>query len=276
MNIELEKISELLNDYQVDLHSFDSTFIQKTIVKRMEANGLQSSGEYYSLLQKKEKEVDELKDSLYIHYSEFFRNSLTFAYLEQHLLPELIRKKRSEGKNEIRIWSVACAEGQEAYSIAILFDEYNSTIENKISYRIFASDISLTAIENAKKGIYTHEQLGNITLKRFQNYFKKENEVIKILPIFKKNISFSYFDLLSDKILCPIESIYGDFDLIFCCNILFYYNEENRQIILNKIKNCIAENGYLITGETEKEIVKKAEFNNGFSSTAIFQQNNKY
>lgn len=274
--MNIDEINFFFDPYQIDIQKFDSSFVLKTIDKRISSTGQYSKDEYFEFIKNNTEELQILKSSLYIHYSEFFRNSLTFALLEQFVIPEIIRKKTNKKTREIRIWSTACAGGQEAYSIAILLHEILSRTEQKINYRIFASDINVEELEKAKNGVFSADELGNITIKRLNQFFTKKNDLYYISPELKKNIHFSKFDLISDKMLCPEASIFGDFDMVFCCNLLFYYNSEFRNIILDKIQNCISENGYLITGEAEKEIVKKYNFTNIIAPSAIFKRNISY
>lgn len=187
-------------------------------------------------------------------YSEFFRNSLTFAVLERIVLPSLVLKKKNSGRKEIRIWSAACAGGQEAYSVAILLEELKNQGGENPACRIFATDISETRIEEAREGLFSSESLNNVGLKRLNSCFIRQGPRYIVRPELKKYIDFSVFDLLGDPI-CPSASIFGDFDIIFCCNLLIYYKPEPRKTILDKIAGTLAAGGYIVTDETEREIL---------------------
>lgn len=271
MSVEIKKIAEYLKLHQVDANNFDDVFFTKALDKRKENLNLNTYTDYYNYLESNNSEINFLNNSLYVNYSEFFRNNLSFAWLEQLIIPEIIRKKQQRKNKEIRIWSMATANGQEAYSIAMLLDEIISKSDKGVNYRIFATDINAQNIINAQAGIYTSEDIENISLKRLKTYFKKENNHYIVEENLRKNIYFSCFDVVSDKMLCPEASIFGDFDLIFCCNILFYYNINIQNIILEKAKNCISSNAYLITGEVEKEIVNKSGLFTEVYPTSIFR-----
>ena len=90
-------------------------------------------------------------------------------------------------------------------------------------------------------------------MKRAKQWFRKHYETYSVVKKLKKNIDFSVFDLFDDHLSCPPESIFGDFDIVFCANLLFYYKPEFRKIILEKTCNSLAKGGYLITGESERE-----------------------
>lgn len=228
--------------------------------------------EYLNYLENCTEEGTVFRSRLINSYSEFFRNPLTFAYLEQVILPQLIEKKRIKKENEIRIWSAACASGQEAYSIAMLCDELIETKKTDMNYLIFATDIDPNELMKAQRGVYQSATLCKVTLKRIQTYFSLKDENYTISPQLRNQIDFSVFDLLSDQGSCPPASIYGNFDLVFCSNLLFYYKPEFRKRILEKIGNSLTKGGYLITGESEREIIKGNNYREVFVNSAIFQK----
>jgi chemotaxis protein methyltransferase CheR len=111
-------------------------------------------------------------------------------------------------------------------------------------------------------------------MKRAERWFAKSGDYYAVAPDLKKNIDFSEFDLLDQNISSPPASIYGDFDLVVCSNILFYYNETCRKSILQKITNSLSEGGFLITGEAERDILMSNNFLEVFPQSAIFKINN--
>ena len=258
--------------YNHDVSVYDDTFLQNLINDRKRELALVTDIEYQNYLESNTAEAALFKSRLNNSYSEFFRNPLTFAYLEQVILPQLIEKKKIKKENQIRIWSAACASGQEAYSLAILCNELIETKKVDINYLIFATDIDPDELGNAQKGIYQSETLSKVTLKRAQTYFNKKGETYAIVPQLRNRIDFSVFNLISDQGSCPPTSIYGNFDLVFCSNLLFYYKPECRNQMLEKIGSSLAKGGYLVTGETEREIIKRNNYREVFVNSAIFQK----
>jgi len=269
-----QEISDfLLQVRSFDLTKYDAAFVNASLKKRMEETLCASYKEYGCLLMQNSIEQKAFIDSLNIHYSEFFRNPLTFAVLERIVLPSLILQKENTNRRELRIWSAACAAGQEAYSLAILLEELKSYKENLFTYRIFATDQNPARIDEAKAGQYTAEALNNMSLRRAKEWFVKQNEGYVINPVIKANIDFSVFDLLNTQFACPPTSIFGDFDIIVCANLLFYYTPELAARILEKANNCLADEGYFIIGEAEQGIVRKqSAFYSVFPSSAVFQK----
>jgi chemotaxis methyl-accepting protein methylase len=196
-----------------------------------------------------------------IAYSEFFRNQLSWALLEQLILPGILAEKKKSGRGEIRVWSAGCAAGQEAYSIAILLDELTANGDNHaVSFRIFATDRSEPELEAARQGLYDSAAVRNVRQKHIHKYFTRGGDSFRIVDSLRQKVDFSGHDLLDQRLSCPSESIYGDFDLVFCGNLLFYYRPGVRHFILNKLHHCMAPGGYLVTGEAEREIVSNHAF----------------
>jgi len=260
---------------KLDFSKYDLAFFEKSLKQRYEQINCSSEEEYFEVLEKNSSERKKLSESLNINYSEFFRNPLTFAVLEHIVLPEIVRQKIGTKQKEIRIWSAACASGQEAYSLAILLEEMKSYCSEKFTYRIFATDQSELQIHSAQEGKYSASALNNLNFKRVGQWFTKQGEAYTVKRDLKEHIDFLDFDLFDDKLRCPAESIFGDFDIIICANLLFYYKKEFQEVILDKIKNSLAFGGYLITGETEREIVKKNNFSEVFPQSAIFRNDNR-
>ncbi len=248
------QVSQVMKDvYAMDISVYDESFLLKLIDYRLAAIGIKNPSDYSLYLSNNAAEAKNLLRSLNINYSEFFRNPLAFALLGQWILPKLIMEKPVD--SELRIWSAGCAYGQEAYSVAMLLDMAKNYQGHKVPYRIIATDISHSSLNLAAKGKYQEELMQNLRIKDVKEFFVEENKTYKIAPRLKQHITFSYYDLL-DKYTCnPQESIFGDFDLIFCSNLLYYYQPEHQQFILQKIIRALSANGYFITGETEKHTI---------------------
>lgn len=266
-----KNIYEIIYHLQaIDISKYDDSFLAKSFQKRMTDTQCLSIGDYCNYLKKDEKESKILVDSLNINYSVFFRNTLTFAVLERVIFPSILLKKKNNKQKEIRIWSAASAGGQEAYSVAILLEELKSISSDKFDYRIFATDIGKQQISEALTGYYSESSLSFTNLNRINKWFYKQNDSYRIKPELKLNIDFSTFDILDEQYTSPPASIFGHFDLVICANLLFYYKPDFRKIILKKVAGCIAEGGYLVTGETEREILLNFNYREIFPISAIF------
>lgn len=270
---EIGKYIQLIQEqYALDISMYDRSFLEKSIQSRISSTLCGNFDAYLDYMAKVPGEYMLFVNQLTNSYSEFFRNPLTFDYLEQIVLPKLLENTKSRKEKEIRIWSAACASGQEAFSLAILCDELANSGNSELKFRIFATDINSEMLVIAQNGIFQSISLNRVTLKRAQTYFTQKGDIYSISPKIKNQVDFSVFDLLSDQDSCPPASIYGNFDIIFCANLLFYYEPEYRQIILKKVKHCLKPGGYLITGESERDIAKANGFSEVFQNSAIFQR----
>ena len=272
MNEKLKSIANhILMLHGTDISKFNDVFLNKALLRRMKVTLCASEEAYFSYLEQSHFESTVFLNSLQVSYTEFFRNTLTFSVLEKIILPTILLNKSTTARNEIRIWSAACAGGQETYSLAMLLHELSNSSPGKIIFRIFATDQSEIQIKDAQSGEYPESALNNLNLKRVNQWFTKTGNTYSVKPELKENIEFSVFDLLNDKFSCPPTSIYGDFDLIVCANILFYYHPEYQNKIITKTKNCLSDHGYFITGETERELLIQSGFHEVYPQSAIFR-----
>ncbi len=270
---EIKQIKEIIDiimqSQGIDISTYEDAFLKKTLQNRIAASKCESIEEYCTLLKQSCTESNLLIASLQNNYSEFFRNALTFAVLEHIVLPSLMQKKKNK---EIRIWSAACAQGQEVYSMAMLLEELRNGDKAKFKYRIFATDKCDKQINKAGIGKYQSSALNNINFRRAEKWFTQHRDTYTIKPQLKAYIDFSVFDLLDKNSGSPSASIFGDFDIAFCANLLFYFKPKNQKQIVNKISKTISDGGYLITGEAEREILLNLDFKEVFPQSGIFQK----
>lgn len=268
----IQEVTQIMKEtYAKDLTIYDYAFLLKSIERRILAINVKKL-DYGLYLLKNRDEADQLMASFKITYTQFFRNSLTFSVLEHLILPHLLSQRPE--KTEIRIWSAGCSTGQEAYSIGILLEEMLAASSKSMRFRIFATDLSPEVLALAREGIYDEDEISNLKLKYLKKYFVKNEEIYRVNHQLKRNIDFSIYDLLDQHSINPPDSIFGDFDIIFCSNLLFYYQTDVRRTIVKKLKRSLADEGYLITGEAESRFVEKdAELKMITPSSTVFQIN---
>lgn len=254
-----------------NLSRFNTAFLEMAAQRRMNELQLNSLKAYHSFRDANESERKKFLTSLQISYSEFFRNGLTFAVLERIVLPQIVLKCLKSGRREIRLWSAACAGGQEAYSLAILLEEIKEKRNNDFSYRIFGTDLDVRQIECAKKGEYAYADIQNISMKRASRWFSERGGVYSALPELQEFINFTVFDLMNESMAAPPNSIFGDFNLVLCANVLFYYNNQYREIILKKLQNGLGIDGVLVTSESERDIVMNYGYREVYPQSAVFR-----
>lgn len=239
----------------LEVSRYDRSFLAKTVEKRRLAAVCATPADYMQRLSGDRAEAEALFGSLVIHYSELFRDPLTFAQLEQRILPELAAKKEVSDHTELRIWSAGCAAGQEAYSLAILLLELSEQRKRPVPFRIFATDNFEAQLALARDGVYPEAAMRNVRLGHLTRWFSRQGPAYLAAPALRERVDFSVHDLFSERGASPPESIFGEFDLVLCCNVLFYYRLAGRQLILDKLQRSLAPGGYLVTGEAERDIV---------------------
>jgi chemotaxis protein methyltransferase CheR len=263
----------MFDKYQIDISMFSDSLILNVIENRMSQRNEVQYEKYLQFLTNNPSEADQLKNSLANSYSTFYRNPLTFAFLYQYVLPRIIADKVTNNNNEIRIWSAGCASGQEAYSLAMITDDLLKHTNTKTWFSIFATDNLPPELEAARQGIYNPEELKNVPYGFIDTYFQKKGDAYLVSDHIKQHVEFSEFDLLNSTTSAPPTSIFGDFDLVMCCNVLFYYKPAIQKMMLEKFHRSLAGDGFMVTGEAETGIVNSAAgFRNYMSPAAIFRK----
>ena len=262
----------LMSLYGIDATKYDAYFLERSIQKRIIETHCASEAVYFNLLGNNKKEGEMFLGSLNINCTEFFRNPLSFAVIERIMLPSVVQKRGNAKQKEIRIWSAACAAGQEAYSLAMLMEERINEGNDKLNFRIFVTDEKESQVNAAEEGRYAAADLNNLNMKRVNQWFTHNGDTFTVKNDLKKHIDFSVVDLFSDQLSCPSSSIFGNFDLVICANILFYYKPEYQNKIIKKMSDSLAHGGYLVTGETERDRLLKQNYIEVFPQSAIFQR----
>ncbi len=259
----------------LDISSFEEGFLHKTLERQGEAAGCKSQKEYLELLSKNGAEAAALFEALHVVYSEFFRDGVTFSLLEARIFPALSVSAERSGRKGLRIWCAGCAAGHEAWSVAMLLEELSVSRGRQVSYMIFGTDISEPALDLARAGLYSAVAVKKVKKLHLDKYFTSQGDSFLVSKSIRERVKFSKLDLLDRGLSCPAISVYGDFDLILCNNVLIYYNGGARRFILNKLESCLAPHGYLVTGEADRIIVDRFGGFREFSApAAIFSSDN--
>jgi chemotaxis protein methyltransferase CheR len=178
------------------------------------------------------------------NHTYFMREPEHFYYFRDKVLPFL----RQEITNrDLRIWSAGCATGEEPYTLAMLIDEFFGTEKKSWDAKILATDISLKALEEAKKGIYSNKDIAPIPALWRSNYFKKlDSEISTVTDAIKEEVLFRRFNLM-DKTF----SFKKKFHVIFCRNVMIYFNNETKHELVSKFYDLTEKGGYLFIGHAE-------------------------
>lgn len=182
-------------------------------------------------------------DAMMTNETFFFRDRIPFDNFRDVILPKLMEAR--EKQRRIRIWCAAASTGQEPYSLAMLLDEEMKKLAGW-NVEILATDLSSAAIATAREGSYTQfEVQRGLPIAYLLRYFMNESERWKINEYLRSKVQFQEFNLLSDfKHL-------GQFDIIFCRNVLIYFDVETKKDVLRRLSGALAKDGFLIMGSAE-------------------------
>lgn len=244
-------LDHLLHVRGVDFACCHPSMLERRIGQRMAAAGCVDLVQYHERLLADPTELDALLDAVTIKFSRFFRDPLTFELLAERVLPDLVLNKLRRRDASLRVWSAGCAMGEEPYSVAILLREVLARENGAMSLHIFATDVDQRALNTAKEAVYRSESLENVRYGHVARHFDAEGEAFRLHDEIRGLVSFSIHDILDRRHRVPAESIFGNFDLVLCRNLLIYFNAESQIRIFERLHQALVPGGWLVLGEVE-------------------------
>jgi len=239
---EFKKLSELIYERcGIKLGPEKKTLLQARLGKVLRKEGLPSYEAYYRkvVMDRTGRELVRLIDLVTTNFTQFFREAQHFNFLREHVLKEMKRM----GARGIYIWSAACATGEEPYSIAILLLESKEIAGWR--REVLASDVSAQALEFAREGVYPQERLKGIPPEWREKYFEEVEGGYRVKEKVKGMVDFRRLNLLSPP---PWRSC---FDVIFCRNVMIYFDRPTKQRVLGHLWQALKPGGYLFVGHAE-------------------------
>lgn len=215
------------------------SILESRLRERLREKKLQTPAEYYAILIRDREELKLLLDSVTTNLTRFFRNQAHFDAIEHFVVPELLKLRASERK--LRFWSAGCSTGEEPYTIAMLLKHILPVGWN---YEVTASDISLKSLMVGKEGFYPETRVQGIPDEYLAKYFEKRPNGYQIKDEIKKTIRFDYHNLKND-------SGQRGLDVVFCRNVLIYFDTETRRKVVQAFSERLREGGYLLLGHSE-------------------------
>lgn len=251
-NSEYEKLSNLLEKKTgIQLPLSKKIMLMVRLNKRLKSLGINNYDSYYNYLMTIEGDQIELENAINAistNKTLFFREDQQFGYLEKKVIPLFLNKRELMNK-KLNIWSAGCSSGEEPYTLAMILENSNY-INNDILYSIMATDISTKVLEKAKKAIYHKKDINAIPLEFQKKYLLrgkyKYDGLYSIVPEVKKNITFKKHNLMD-------QTFYnmGKMDIIFCRNVIIYFNKEIQHELIEKFYSVLRPGGFLFIGASE-------------------------
>ncbi|CAH9054118.1 Chemotaxis protein methyltransferase [Pseudoalteromonas sp. CIP111854] len=228
--------------------------VYSRIARRIRANGLTSFKQYIALVDNdSEQEFSHFINAITTNLTSFFRESHHFEHLSNVLVSEMI--KRNSASKRVRIWSAGCSTGEEPYSIAM-------TIQGRFptdwDVKILATDLDSSVLAKAQEGVYSARSINGLEQEELRKWFLKsaDGESYKVKPTLQSLISFKRLNLLESW---PMK---GPFDLIFCRNVLIYFDKETKDKLFSGYHRLLTPSGHLFIGHSETMGKEHTEFIN--------------
>lgn len=225
-----------------DFSRYKTSTILRRIGRRMQMHQIESLHKYLELLREHKDEPTDLFNDLLITVTEFFRDTEVFDAISEKVAPALFAEKGPQ--DSIRVWSVGCSTGEEAYSLAMVLSEQAARFENPPRIQIFASDLHDRSLAMAREGIYPAEIAACISQDRLDRFFHKENGHYRIRRDLREMVVFAAHDLLRDP---PFAHL----DLVVSRNVLIYLQREAQHDVMNMFHYALKPGGWLVLGTSE-------------------------
>lgn len=199
--------------------------------------------------------LDLLAEYLTIGESYFFRHKECLDLLITKVMPGIIATAEKE-ERDIAVWSAACANGEEPYSLAIMFEQL--ILPKKIKIKIYASDVNQSFLKRAQTGIYTEWAFRELPDSHRSQYFEKLDKYsYELVPRIRKRVEFFHYNLLHPfKHPLPCRQ----FDVILCRNVLIYFNEKQVELVMHEFDQCLTEHGWILTSPAEVGGISRKTF----------------
>lgn len=241
---------------EIGLHltSQKKSLVLHRLSSRIQELGLPGFKEYLSYVRSNtsgaENERQFLFDKITTHTTRFFRESKQFELLQERLLPDLIKSKAGSSTKKLTIWSAGCSTGEEAYTLAMVLEQFKRDQKAAFDYKITANDISRKVIQVARKGIYGRDVIRQIPKEYRKRYIQHGTgpfeAYVRVHPQIKRNITFHQNNLMN-----PASNPEIACDMILCRNTMIYFSRASRQQLINRFIGNLHKGGYLLTSFTE-------------------------
>ncbi|MDQ2642065.1 MAG: protein-glutamate O-methyltransferase CheR [Pseudomonadota bacterium] len=220
-------------------------YVQRRVVERMQATASDSFAAYFARLRNDADEIEPFVNAFTVNETYFYREDHQLACLARDLLPDRIRmKRRGEG---IRIWCVPCSTGEEPYSIAIWLLE-NWPLVDEYDIEILGSDIDTETLKASEEGVFGKRALMRLPEALVKKYFNPlQGERWQILDDLRQSVQFSRVNLIDAAQM----QAHGRFDVIFCRNVLIYFDDASRRVAAENLFGNLLPGGFICLGHTE-------------------------
>ncbi|MBF0495940.1 MAG: protein-glutamate O-methyltransferase [Deltaproteobacteria bacterium] len=258
---DFQRFRELI--YQqvgINLHEGKKELVKARLSKRIREICLASFKEYYEYIKsgQNQDEVIAMVNAISTNVTSFFRESDHFTFLKETLIPHLTLRKNRKYNNQLRLWSAGCSTGEEPYSIAMTVLD---ALPDRTCWdiKILATDVSTQVLNKAQTGLYEKDRITGIPPNMLRTYFQRGNGqwqgYFRVKDTLQNIITFRYLNLMKPF---PFNR---PFDVIFCRNVMIYFDRSTQETLVNKYYQHLDEDGHLFVGHSESLAGVKHSFN---------------
>ena len=224
--------------------------LEGRIGKRIQLMGMASYEEYVQHIKYNSRRAEEMRhfyEAITINETFFFRNEPQFEAFEQTLVPAILSRRASHGRQKLRVWSAASSSGEEAHTIAMLYLEKLRVKHPGLEIEVVGTDISNAVLETARKGVYRDYSVRNMPKQYLNKYFTVEDVRYLLRDEVKQLVRFDNMNLYDQTRMRQMTC----FDVIFCCNVLIYFDAHSKIQVVSNLYNALNRGGYLFIGYAE-------------------------
>ncbi len=221
--------------------------------KRVKKLGMQSFSRYCDYLFSREGLEEELPfmiNEITTNKTDFFREPAHFEYLVRYALPELMRRETFTPRRPLRVWSAGCSSGEEPYTLAMILQDFSQGCPTGLPFTILATDISTNVLEKAKIGVYEEEKVAPVPASLKKEYLlrsrDKSRRLVRIIPELRSRVKFMRLNFMDRD-----YELQGAQDIIFCRNVIIYFDKKTQEALLNRFRKCLSPHGYIFMGHSE-------------------------
>ncbi len=244
-----KRLADFIHDYSgIKMPANKRTMLEGRLRRRMRATHIGDVNDYCRYLFEGDgmaAEVIHLIDAVTTNKTEFFREPAHFQFMAKQGLPALA----AAGRREIKIWSSACSTGAEPYTIAMMMDEFCQG-RRGVDYSILCTDICTEVLGQAIAGIFSEQMIEPVSMERRQRYVMRARDRssghVRITPHLRAKLSFARLNLMDEAY--PVDT---DLDIVFCRNILIYFDKVTQAKVLGRLCDHLRPGGYLFLGHSE-------------------------
>lgn len=226
------------------------SILDSRIKDLLRRKNLQTPAEYMDLVLKNPDEMKEMLDSVTTNLTRFFRNQPHFDAFINYVIPAVIENKKKGMDRTIRVWSAGCSTGEEPYTIAMILKEI---VPLGFDFKVTASDISLKSLMVGQQGFYADNKVDGIPANYLEKYFTKVEGGYQVKKELQDTIHFDYHNLKND-------SGARNLDVVFCRNVLIYFDEAAQRAVIDRFWDAMAPQSYLFIGHSESLFGMKTQF----------------